>query len=125
MRPQSGGVFPQDQAPARTRSALRFLARQLAWAGETFIGLSFLVLCKAGGADRGGHPETLRPGLLLPADGGGAGGAIPKEITLRHRCPGCFREVLVLLLVEGVMRCDDCRFVIEDKINQWVNARNN
>ena len=126
MRHSHASILQQDSPLTRTGQALRLASRGCGWIGEAFIGLSLLLLCKAGKLESAGDSGERKPGLLLPRPIREMDSEM-KELKVRLRCAGCSRDVEVLVQIEGMLRCDDCRDVAgaEDKANYYLNAGNN
>lgn len=124
-RYQSSPIFQPPIPPSRKERALRFLADGCAWIGESFIGISYTVLSKIRKPDDCGSPEEVSARVLLPAHGIGTDQNSMREQVITYQCPGCFRVVQVILQIEGLPRCEDCREVSNDQKNQFVNYGNN
>lgn len=119
MRHGDRNILQQGKRSAPTQCAIWLVADGLRWVGETLEGISQLLLRKAGNIEGAQDSSQGTERVLLSA----SYKRIPDPMReIKIRCPGCFREVVAILEVEGIQRCDDCVSIAEDRDAQFQNS---
>ena len=121
MRYKDPGIFQANPAATGKERTLRLLGDGCAWLGEAFIGLSFAVLSQVRKSEISRHHQKLPERVLLSVDGERED-QMQKKTEVKFLCKGCYRDVVLILEVEGVPRCEDCLFVAQDKQNRFLKA---
>ena len=120
MRPKTDCLLHETNSHHAKDKALRMAARGLAWIGESFIGVSFILLCHARKPESPGDSDARQEGPLLPLHRRGVGHKM-REQEIVYECEGCRRLVKLIIKIEGFSRCEDCKDIAEDQRNQFVN----
>ena len=124
MRSQDPHLLYETHADHAKDKAIRMAAEKLAWIGESFIGISLLLLCHARKLEDARDLNAREEGPLLPLPHRGMGGAMREQEIVRE-CPGCKRLVKIIVQFEQLLRCNDCVEVASDQQNQFSNYGNN
>jgi len=117
MRSQNPHLLYETHADYAKDKAIRMASKGLAWIGESFIGISLLLLCHARKPEDAGDLNAREEGPLLPLPYRGMGGAMHEQEIVRE-CPGCKRLVKTILLIENMPRCEDCEVIINEQFNK-------
>ena len=87
MRQQNGCLLHETDSHHAKDKALRMAARGLAWLGESFIGVSFILLCHVGKPESPGDSDAREEGPVLPVHRRGMGYKM-REQEIVYECSG-------------------------------------